>query len=402
MTSDTLARVNCPDEIHSFDTPEEAAAFKQGWDGRAAVKSEPLTYAEENTRVSFFADLVRSAKGIRESQDRLERHRVEMDVELRTAPNTTSGTGGEFAPPLWVIERFTTQARAGRVLTDLVTKLVLPPGVSSVHAPKETTSGDVSVQGGQGGAVQDVDSVTADAGANGNVVTIAGEIDASLQLLDLTPAPGYDGIAYIELNRAYNALLEQQSLAGTGSNGQITGVQNVVGRNNDVSGSSITTVDALWPALGQIAAAVGNTRKLPIEFYLMAPRRWSWLASSVDSSKRPIASPGQPAHMSDYPFAPGNASPAAIALGAGQPMWGPGFPIYLDGAIPSGSSADVAIALRASDMLLFESDPKFAVTFNATASTLQARLQLRRYVAFVNTKPSSICVLTGLPQPSNF
>ena len=76
--------------------------------------------------------------------------------------------------------------------------------------------------------------------------------------------------------------------------------------------------------------------------------------------------------------------------------------IYLDGAIPGGSSADVAIALRASDMLLFESDPKFAVTFNATASTLQARLQLRRYVAFVNTKPSSICVLTGLPQPSNF
>jgi len=372
---------------------------------RIAVTSEPMTYEYGNGR-SFFLDMIRASRfGDTTAQQRLYRHQHEFEIETRTTPNTTATTGGEFAPPLWAIDQFTTQARAGRVLADLVTKMVLPPGVSSVHTPKMTTGADAPIQTAQNLPVQDTDEVTAD--AQSSVVTISGEEDAAIQLLDMTPPPGYDGIVYTDLSRGYNQNLEKQCLAGTGTNGQLTGVQNVASRVSDVSGAGISTTQAtgfpqLWVALGQIAAGVSNARLLPPEIYLLAPRRWFWLASAVDTATRPIGQVGSYAVGSDFPIAPGNAKANAVALGAGMPFTVNGIPAYMDGAIPAGTSADVAIALRCSDMLLYESAPKFAVINEPGSGTLSVRLQLRRYVAFVNTKPSSICVLTGIPAPTGF
>ena len=53
-------------------------------------------------------------------------------------------------------------------------------------------------------------------------------------------------------------------------------------------------------------------------------------------------------------------------------------------------------------MWLWESPPKFAVDQEVLSGTLQARLQLRRYAAFVNSKSSAVCVVTAIPAPTAY
>jgi hypothetical protein len=60
-----------------------------------------------------------------------------------------------------------------------------------------------------------------------------------------------------------------------------------------LDGTSINTIANLWPTIGKLLAGVGNNRLAPVEALLLAPRRWAWIASSGDSSNRPLASPGQ-------------------------------------------------------------------------------------------------------------
>ncbi len=364
------------------------------------VGREPRTYESHLHDVSFFRDLVQATAtnpALRdEATARLVRHQAEVALEQRTNPSTTTGQGGEFVPPGWLIEQFATPARAGRVFGDLVTNLPLPENVQSIHLPSISTGADAQVQSAQGQPVTDVDEVTAD--ATSPVVTVTGESDVSAQLYDLTPTPpGYDGIVFADLSRAYNQSLERQLLAGSGTNGQLRGIQNVsgVGAVSYTSGSP--TFAALWPVLGQAAATVGNTRLRPLDCWLVAPRRWAWMASSLDDQHRPIVSPGQGGpHLSDYPEAGGTLPTGPLF----------GKPAYEDGAIPAGTAADVIIGLHlaSADFSLWESTPRLAVATNPLAGTLQDRVQLRRYAAFICTRPSSVVVVsgTGLAQPANF
>jgi HK97 family phage major capsid protein len=356
-------------------------------------KNERAIYSPTSEH-SFFADLAKASHNDDVARARLETHQEQrarqwkkLPRELRTNPNTTSGLMGEFAPPLWAIDQFATVARAGRVLADLIPNLRLPSGVSSVHVPAITAGGDVAIQPQQGAAVASVDDTTAD--RSSNVVTIAGETDASIQLFEQTPQPpGFDGVVYTDLVRAYNQQLEKQLIAGTGANGQLTGVINVTGRNADISGSGTTTLTALWPLLGQSLASVGNARLQPAECFLLAPRRWSWISAALDTQNRPFSLPNHGGPVDTATIAP-----------AGRLL---SKPAYESGGIVAGTTADPIIAIRPSDLLLWESTPRFDVIPNALSGTLQVRLRLRVYVALSVLRPSAVTVITSLPQPSNY
>lgn len=363
----------------------------------AVVRREERTY-EEHKRDSFFFDLWHATQqNNQRAWDRLNRHQHELDVERRTNPNSTAGTGGEFDVPLWAIDKFKTQARAGRVIGDLCTNLVLPPGYESVHVPKMTTGADVTTQPADASVDVSVDQVTADAGGSNNVVTISGHVDASLQLFEQTPPPGYDGIVYKDLSLAYNQRLETQMLAGSGINGQLTGIKNVSGITSvDGSGTSATVDTAsttLWGLIGQAYAGVGNTRELPPEVVVMAPRRWAAVAAAEDSSKRPIFTPGH-AHVNETVATAGGQAVGEIL----------GLPVYVSGGIigTTKTTADYILVMRVGDMLLYESVPKFTVNPDVLSGTMQIRLQLHRYVAFLNTIASSIAIITAIPQPTNY
>ena len=310
-------------------------------------------------------------------------------LEARANPSSALGSGGEFDVPLWLTDKFATAARAGRPLADLVDSTPLPAGISSIHIPRMTTGTATQAQVDNSTATsQDLSTVDVVA----PVVTVAGHVDVSQQLFDLAPQ-GFDMYASTDMLRAYNRQLEAQMLTGSGANGQMLGVLNVSGINT-VNGSTTTTTAALWPLLGQAAAAVANTRFLPPEMWLLAPRRWFWIAASLDSANRPISSPGNGAPQPSQLDQAGGAAPVGPMLG---------LPAYLDGALPAQASPDTAVCLRPSDMFLFEGAPRIITAQNPLAGTLQIRLSLHRYVAWVPHRyPASIAAVTSIPAPAGF
>jgi hypothetical protein len=369
----------------------ETAAPKNGKVAR--IKSEALTYEKHNLDRSFFRDLYNAnVRGYPDARARLERHQREMDIELRLV-NTTLGTGGEFSPPKWYIDdaHVRLAARAGRTFADLLNSEVLPAGIASVHVPKFVVGASDTVQPSQDTPEAEQDETSSDVG-QGQVVTLAGEVVVSQQLLDMSPF-GFDRWCLMDLHADYNAQLEGQLINGTGIAGQVLGIANFpIPAANTVSGSGANTIALVWPLLGQAIAAVTNGRLLQPEVCLMAGRRWAWIASSVDSQSRPIDTPRNPT-ASDYPKAGGYPSIGLID----------GIPTYLSGAITAGTSADNIYFVRPSDMVLYESVERFAATPNPVSGALQVRLALRRYVSFAgNVYGSGLGVVSALPRPSNF
>jgi HK97 family phage major capsid protein len=356
----------------------------------AVVRSEPHTYREAGP-YSYFHDLVRSQfGGDLDARNRLARHAQ----EARTNPNTTAGTGGELTVPMWALDEFAAGIAAGRTLADLVPTRPLGKA-SSVHIPRITTGGTVAIQTVQGAADSSTDEVTAD--ASSSVATLAGHIDLSVQLLEQSPMGigTVDGPIAYDLGRAYGKQLDSQLITGTGSNGQLLGLQNVnTSGSHVIDGTSMTAIATFWVGLGKAAAAVGNDRQLPMEAWLFAPRRWAWLATLLDSSNRPVASPsGANPHAHEL-------DPAGSVYPVGPII---GYPVWQAGAIPAGTNTDFVIACRPSDYRLYEGESQLMVAKSPLAGTLQYRVSLRRYVAFIaNRYPSSVALINNLAQPSGF
>lgn len=114
------------------------------------VTSEPSTY-RKNGEHSYFRDLASAQmRGDREALDRLTRN----DREVR-AINTTDTSGGEFVPPLWLVDEYVRLARASRVAADLVRNLPLPAGTDSINLPRITTGAAVATQSSQNTGFQE-------------------------------------------------------------------------------------------------------------------------------------------------------------------------------------------------------------------------------------------------------
>lgn len=362
---------------------------------RIGVISEPLTYERHAPR-SYFRDLALAAAGDNAADARLVRHAKELSVELerrnaaafaaapegveyRTNPNRTAGQGGNFAPPLWLIDKFATAPRAPRVLANLIPGFMLPQGVQSVNVPRLTT-------GNQEQTVPDLapdpsqDAV--DAAVTSNVVTISGHGDVSMQVLEQSPAGGHlDHAFFKDLSEAYDAQLEAQLLNGSGINAQLLGLLNVTlpTANTATYTDATPTAAEMAPLLGQVVAAVGNQRKLPPEIWLMTTSRLAWLASSEDNSLRPI-------------FLVNRDGSGELDMLT--------FNVKPDDALPTNLGAsgteDRIIACRPSDLMLFESEPRASVGLEVLSGTLQARLQLHTYVAALTGRyPTGIAKMQG-------
>ena len=365
------------------------------------VTNEPLTY-EPDSPHSFFGDLARSkfSRDV-QSEERLERHRLEVAAERRTMTTTTAG---DLAMPMYMIDKFKTTARASRPLADLLNPMPLPRGTKSINIPRTIQTGIANTETAtmvDAAAVNETDPTTAT--NSSNVVTIAGQLVVSQQLMDQGGAPGTDVIMSTELIRDYDAALEQQLLAGSGTGGQLVGLSqytlpsgHAIDGSSATFASSTTGVQLLWPMLGKAMAAIGNDRGRLPEVWLMAPRRWAVIAASLDNQNRPLASPGTGSYHME------KISPDAGHQGAFGPLLN--IPVYCDGAIPASAAADTIYCLRPEDMYLFESEPTVSLNFDtSTSSTLGVRVVFHASVAFVgNLYTTSVAKITGLPQPSGF
>jgi hypothetical protein len=371
------------------------------------VKSEPLTYERHNSGVSFFRDLLDAElKRDTASRDRLDHHRSEMDViskerekrarsaiqaggfEYRVEPNTTPGTGGNFSPPLWLVELFATAKRPGRVLSDLIpASFDLPNGVSSINLPVLTTGTKVrhTVD-----AAAVAEQAIADSPGSSVVVTIAGQADVPLQMLEQSPAgASLDWALFTDMGEAADFDLEVQLLYGRGSAyKELVGLTNVPGIVSIAYTDPSPTASEMWPFFGQAAAQLADGRLAPPQIILMRHARWQWLSTAEDTAGRPFGLP------TPWYFGSGPTTP--------DPSGGlNGLPVFDDEAIsatlpqtaPAGE--DQVIFARPSDLIIFEAPPVTSVFREPLSATLGARIQLHRRVASIQNRYGSGIATVG-------
>jgi len=95
--------------------------------GSTVVTREERTYEKDGNN-SFVRDMIGATlRNDQNSWARLQRHQQEAIVESRDI-SRTDGAGGDFVPPIWLMNEYAEFARAARVTADLVTKMALPAG----------------------------------------------------------------------------------------------------------------------------------------------------------------------------------------------------------------------------------------------------------------------------------
>jgi HK97 family phage major capsid protein len=368
------------------------------------VSREPLTY-ERGAGVSYFRDrALAQHRRDAAAEQRLQRHAAEMDVELprlaermttretpdgfeaRVNPNRIDGQGGYFAPPLWANEYFATAPRPGRVLAGMIPNFPLDAKVSEIKLPRITT-GTKAAPATDDTPTEDADFT--DAASESWVETFAGHSDVSMQLLEQSPPGAHlDHSILKDMLESYDAELEKALFIGTGkANQQITGLLNLAGTTTvEYSG---THGYEMFTVLGKLSAQLGDARNLPPECWIMRTARWSYLGSSEDEQKLPLAVPGHQA-----------IPPVAYTFDDARPAVAPpilGWPTYLSDAIPANieSNRDTIVCVRPTDSMIFESEKHTSVLTEVLSGTLQARFELHGYAAALFRYPTGVGYLTG-------
>lgn len=342
------------------------------------VRNEPNpVYRADNThQVSYFRDLFQAnVKGNTDARGRLTRSQETRAGDL----TTVTGAGGDFAPPLWLVDEFIKLARAGRPLADLMHSEVLPSGVSSINLPKVSTGTAVATQATQNTGVQDT-ALTTGAVSTG-ITTVAGQQVVSLQLMEQSGIP-FDRVVLGDLAADYARQVDAMVIA------DLTAISGLI------SVADSTATIALSNVYSDIANAVNQiatNRFLPPDAIVMSPARWYWITKQFDTSNRPVVVPSGPA------FNQVASTGAPQAEGAVGEMLG--LPVYLDAQMPiSGTSpapANAVYVLRRDDNWLFES-PVQTASFDATyANQLSVLFRIHGYLGFINRYPKSVAQIGG-------
>lgn len=367
---------------------EGAAGARRAWGAGVQLGREARTYRRDGEH-SYFADVVMAQiRGDFDARDRLGRHKIEVELETR-AMSRVDGSGGEFAPPIWLLDEYAALARAGRVMADRCRSIPLPPGTDSINIPRITTGSLTAVQTGDNASVSSQDLATATVTAPVN--TIAGQVDLSMQLLDQSPV-AFDQIVYGDLLADYAKRLDLQVLAGTGANGQHLGILGTGSIIAVTYTDASPTVVELYAKLADAISQLASGRFLPPESWVMHPRRWAWFLASLDSSNRPLV----------VPQGDGPTNAAAVSTGLSEE--GPvgrlhGLPVFIDGNVPTtlgGGTEDRIILVRGSDHLLFEGPLRTRALQEVLSGTLSVRIQMWAYSAFTAARyPASSAVISG-------
>ncbi len=347
------ARLN---ELHDAEKREAASAGARALTGGGVQTgmmggyTSSQTYHRGNDSASFFRDLINAPRGDADAADRLRRNNAEVGLESRALGNTgaVGGSGGEFAPPGYLVEDYVRLARPGRVMADLFVKDDLPRGVSTINVPKVATGTTVSSQTTQLTALSQTD-LTSNSLTSG-IATIGGKQVISQQLLDQSAIP-FDKVVMQDLAGAHAANLGQQVITGLGTGGVLRGYLTPPSTSVTTWTQAAPTAAGFYGQLAKTQQQIQTTRFVPPDAVIMHPRRWAWLASFTDSTGRPLVVPSAGGFnaMAD----PANANASGYV---GTVL---GMMVHTDPNIPTnlgaGLNQDVVLMTVKTDLMLWES-----------------------------------------------
>lgn len=211
------------------------------------------------------------------------------------------------------------------------------------------------------GAVSETDPATSLASAP--VVTIAGQVDISRQLLDRSNPRMSDVALAAELGNAVAERLDLQVVNGSGTN-EMRGLLNATGISSVTWTDATPTVAELLPKLGNLYSNIASN--FPPDAILLHPRRNAWLLAASDSSGAQI-NPELPA------------------------------PAFEVASIPTtlGGDQDAIIMLRRSETILLRSPVTLRAMPEVLSGNLAVRIQAVQYAALLIRQPGSIGKLVG-------
>lgn len=382
-----------PEDEGVLDVDPEAEAEGRSRKPRGRVSKQPLTY-ERTSGNNVFRDMAQARfNGNAGAAERLTRHSQEMAVELRAHPNQAAGEGGELIAPLWMQDEWLSVPRAGRAFADSLHPKPLPAGTNQINIPRLASGASVAVQT-DGGAVSSTDVTTGS--VSGQLQTIAGQEDVSYQLHELSQ-PAIETVIMEDITSAYDQALDVAVLNGTVANAK--GVLQVSGTNAVTFTQATPTLPLLYPKVADGIQRIATSRFKPAQMIAMAPRRWGFALSSLDTSNRPLIVPNAP--MNPMAVTEGVAQEAIV--GSMQ-----GLPVITDANIPTtegtGTNQDSILIYRPDDIYLWETEtPRFRVLEEVLSGTLQVRFQLVGfYILIAGRYPAAISKIqgTGLATPS--
>lgn len=453
------------------DREARAAAARAGDPGDARpvasgaqVTHEPKVY-DQYSGNSYFLDLARThfRKGDVDAQERQARHQAELRVEMpkreekrrkeadtrieralagegygdsprdrRMARNErrilerfmalgvpiyekriisrTDGQGGYEVPPLWLVDEYIEYLRAGRTIADQWHNFPLPTGTDSINIPRFVTGTATGTQPGDGAPVPGRDA--ADNFVQARVMTVAGQEDAAMQLLDQSPL-NYDEIIFQDLTADYNMQVSAQLMLGSGFP-QLNGLYptGVLGGSVGPSANGFVTqatgtTTAQWTgaasfytAMAQLISQIARNRFLTPTGIITNPAVWYALSAATDTSGRPLVVPEQNGPFNAVTVDGGPVAEGLVGRVQSLPWYvDPNIPLTFGGttapyigAISNGHTAPVpgaggtpnytpAIAARWADLFFWEGDMRTRVLSEVLSGSLAVRFQLYAYCA---------------------
>jgi HK97 family phage major capsid protein len=373
--------------------------------GDVRVTDSP-TYDPRNPERSFVSDLWAAQRmGSREALDRLQRNNREV-VASRIFPGSSESratlTTADFYPPAYLAHEYVTSHRARMVFAGLVEQHDLPPYGTTVTIPAYTAPTDsTNPQGGDNAAIQTAAGTTSQLTAP--ITSYAGYVDVARQAIERA-LPGLDKVIFGDLSRDIGRKIEIACLNGSGSNQPLGILQEGTVPSVTVSGQ---TAAQLLLKVADIAQRVETAVGEQANFIVMAPRRYSWLASLLDSQNRPLIVP--------VGAGPNNAfgtlsnvqrdDDLAVAPDLRPSGYFMGLPVYTSPSLPltlgAGTNEDWLI-VGASYMAARWSDPQGIREFafdSVASSTGSIRLQAWHYGSFKVRYPSAFGIVKGMTVP---
>jgi len=373
--------------------------------GGTTITREAMTY-DKDGRNSFVRDMINATmRNDATSWERLNRHQTEVAVETRDISRTDTA-GGDFVPPIYLINEYAEFARAARVTADLATTMALPLGTDSINIPAVTTGTQVAFQSSDNSATNTRDMVTSTVTAP--VRTISGYENVSIQLVEQSPlAGGLDRLVFGDLMKDYALQLNTAVVGnGDGTSGTLRGFINLgADTTNGIPTTWTETTPSAVTGLQTISKAISKVvtnRYQAVEAIVMHPSTWYWFASSTDGASRPLIVPSG--------AGPFNANGVVTSPGAPAGLVGTihGVPVYVDATLPKtyGAATNQSPILvgKFSDSYLFESGVKTRVLPDVLSANLTVRFQVYGYMALAHRYAKAVSAVTGTGtvSPSGF
>jgi len=373
--------------------------------GSTTITREEMTY-DKNGRNSFVRDMIGAQlRNDRNSWERLNRHAQEVAVESRDI-SRTDGAGGDFVPPIYLINEYAEFARAARVTADLVTNMALPAGTDSINIPQITTGTLAAFQSADNTATTTRDMVSSTVTAP--VRTISGYENVSIQLVEQSPlAGGLDRLVFGDLMADYALQLNTAVVgSGDGTSGALKGL--ITLGADSTNGIPVTWTETTPSAPNGIIAIakaiskVTTNRFKAAEAIVMHPSMWYWFASQVDGQSRPLVVPVTGASQAF------NAAGTVTNPGAPAGLVGTiqGVPVFIDATLPKTYATNQSPILvgKFSDSYLFESGVKTRVLPDVLSSNLTVRFQVYGYAALAHRFNKAVSAIsgTGTVAPSGY